>query len=405
MHTIKPFRAIRPTRDLANKVNVAHSDSSASRDECRDRDNKYSFLHISRAYRELPEELENDESAVAAKAKENLSDFRKRGILIKDETECMYIYKLTSRGNSQTGLIACIDVNGYNDGRIKRHELTRVDKVEAQIKQIKRCGGNIEPVLLVHKAKDTIKCIMQTWVDSHGLEYDFFDRDDVHHELWKVGDENVIASLVEAFDTVESFYIADGHHRVAAAAEQANRSESDEKRYVMTLMFPDDEVTIFDYNRAVSELNGMNPSELIEKLEAAGFDVSITGKTYISPDHHGEFSMFLDGNWYTMRYMGEMNANDLVSNIGVSFLQDHVLAPILGVEDPRRDERLSFVSGIKGIDNLVAAAGERGVAFAIPAVSMEEIMEIADAGMTMPPKSTCFDPKPGCGLMMYELSE
>ncbi len=405
MHTIKPFRAIRPVADLASKVNVAHSDSSASRDECRDRDNKYSFLRISRAYRELPKELENDESAVAAKARENLSDFRKRGILIKDETECMYIYRLTSRGNSQTGLIACIDVEGYNDGKIKRHELTRVDKVEAQIKQIYRCGGNIEPVLLVHRAKSTIKHIMQTWIESHDLEYDFMDRDDVHHELWRIDDESVLTALAEAFDTVNSFYIADGHHRVAAAAERANRSASDEKKYVMALMFPDDEVKIFDYNRAVSELNGMEPSEFIAKLETAGFDVSLTGENCIAPNHHGEFSMFLAGNWYTMRYVGEKNENDLVSNIGVSFLQEHVLAPILGIEDPRRDERLSFVSGIKGIDNLIAAAGERGVAFAIPAVSIEEIMEIADAGMTMPPKSTCFDPKPGCGLMMYELSE
>ncbi len=404
MATVKPFRAIRPKSEYASKVNVAHSDAGSDRIKFDDEENKYSFLNISRAERGLPEELLCDEVEIRKKTEEVINAFKDGGVLQQDESPCMYVYRLTSQGRSQTGVIACIHIFDYINGSIKRHELTRHDKVETQIKHLDRCRANIEPVLLVHKNLDSVKSIVRQYQEMNDPEYDFEDNDEVKHELWVISDEDKISDISASYENLESLYIADGHHRVEAAAQKSNADSDEEINYLMALMFPDDEVKIFDYNRAVKDLNGLNKDEFFSKIKEQGFIVAETGEKPKALSKHGEFAMFLDECWYTLTYVGEREKHDPISNIDVSILQSHLLDPILGIKNPRTDSRITFISGTKGMIALEnATRTDMRVAFAVPAISMQEVMDIADAGLTMPPKSTCFAPKPGLGLMMHEL--
>ncbi len=408
MPRIKPFRAVRPSPCCAGDVIIAHSDNKDTEIAAKAAaENPYSFLHICRADIDKQAGERTDDGAAAQScARAAFADFRRRGILYKDDYNSLYIYRMSSHGHSQTGIIACVHIDDYLEGRVKRHELTKVEKTERQVRVIETCGADIEPVVLVYKDEERIRSLTEGYASLDKPFYDLTDKDGTRHELWVVSDHKFIESLTSDFSGMDSLYIADGHHRVAASSEVGKRDPRGEKLWFMAAMFPDDEMNIYDYNRTVSDIGGMSDEEFVRAIRAQGFDVRRTGcagSDELMPVSKGEFNMLLGKEWYRLVYAGALPENDVVASIDTAILQDHLLRPVLGIEDPRKDARLNFVSGDKGMRGLAdAVAGGAKAAFAVSAVTIGEIMHVADAGKTMPPKSTWFDPKPVSGLTIHE---
>ena len=412
MSVLRAFKGYRPTAELCSKVAALPYDVMSSA-EAREmvKGDPYSFLHVDRAEIDLDPSVDIYSPEVYQKAADNLNKMITDGIYIHDEKPCMYIYRLTMDGRSQTGLVACASIDEYINNKIKKHELTREDKEQDRIRHVDACNANTGPIFLTYRNRDDINALIAEETAKTPV-YDFVSEDGVGHTVWVIDDESKISALQAAFAQVPALYIADGHHRNASAVKVGlkRRGEGEydkeaEFNFYLAVAFPDNQLKILDYNRVVKDLNGMSESEYLEKI-SKDFDVKPENGTF-KPDSALTFGMYLGGKWYRLTAKdGSFNAADPVESLDVSILQNNLLAPVLGIGDPRTDDRIAFVGGIRGLGELVSLvdSGRAAVAFAMYPTSVEQLMSIADAGKIMPPKSTWFEPKLRSGIFIHTLS-
>jgi uncharacterized protein (DUF1015 family) len=416
MVRIKSFKALRPPKELAHKVAARPYDVLNSEEARKEAEgNPYSLLHITKPEIDLPEGTDEHDPKVYEKAKENFEKFRKEGYLVPDDDEYLYVYAQTMNGKTQYGLVACASVDDYLNDVIKKHELTRKDKEEDRMKHVRVTNANMEPVFFTYRKVDEIDEIINSVVKNQDPEYDFTAEDGVGHHFWVIKDQDKIKRLIELFEQIPNTYVADGHHRTAAAAlvgaekrrNNPNHRGDEEYNYFMAVHFPDDQLTIIDYNRVVKDLNGLTKEEFLKKLEQH-FDVTEVGENEYKPSKLHEFSMYLDGKWYKMNAKSHTyDDNHPINGLDVTVLSNYVLDKILGIKDLRTDKRIDFVGGIRGLGELKRRvdSGEMKVAFALYPVTMKQLMDIADAGMIMPPKTTWFEPKLRSGLAVHLLDK
>ena len=411
MAIVRPFRAVRPTPEYAAEV-ISLPYDVMNRKEAKEMaaGKPHSFLHICRAEIDLPDETDPYAEAVYQKAKNNIEDWLSQKILIKEEKPMLYLYRQTMDGRTQTGIVGCVSVDDYQNGIIKKHELTRVEKELDRIRHFDICSADTEPVFLTYRRNDAVDELVSNWISQHRPEYDLVSEDGIGHTFWKIDDDHVIASLSACFAAIPSLYIADGHHRSASAVKvglarrkaDPDCTGEEEFNFYMAAIFPDSDLHIFDYNRVIRDLNGLTPDELIEKIKDAGFSVSAAEREPLPPDAKHVFSMYTDGSWYRLTAAPEIIPDDVVSGLDVSILQDRILGPILGIDDPRTDGRIDFVGGIRGLSELSRRADtDMKLAFAVYPVEIADLLAIADSGRIMPPKSTWFEPKLGSGLFLH----
>lgn len=414
MSIIRPFKGFRPVPELCSKVAALPYDVMTS-DEAREmvKDNPYSFLHIDKAEIDLHLDTNHYSAKVYEKAKDNLYSMIDKGIYIQDEKPVLYIYRLTMNGKSQTGLVACTSIDEYINNKIKKHELTRADKEEDRIRHVDTCNANTGPIFLTYKNKKEIDAVINKCVENTPI-YDFVADDGIGHTVWIVNNDEDIQCLVNEFKSVSALYIADGHHRNASAvkvglkrrAENPNYTGNEEFNYYLSVIFPDNQLYIMDYNRVVKDLNGYSKEEFVAKVSEK-FDVSdYEGKGCCKPFEKHSFGMYLGGKWYLLRAKADIiDENDSVACLDVSILQKELLSPILGIGDPRTDQRIDFVGGIRGLEELERRvdSGEMTIAFSMYPTTMEQLMNIADDNKIMPPKSTWFEPKLRSGIFVHKL--
>jgi uncharacterized protein (DUF1015 family) len=413
MAIIKPFRALRPPKELADRIaalpydvmNVEEARTMAS-------GNPDSFLHVSRPEIDLPPEIDPHDQPVYALGKTNLDDFIRRGVLVQDDQERFYVYRQCMGGITQTGLVVCASVDDYQTGVIKKHEHTRADKEEDRVKHIDYLDANDEPVFYLSRSCVEVEGIIEG-VTNGNPEYDFVSDDGVVHTLWIITDKVLIQRLTGLFAAIPRLYVADGHHRSAAAGRvrelrrERNAAHSGEEEYnfFLTVIFPENQLNIMPYNRVVRDLNTRSAAEFITQVEKA-FEIA-PSPVPVVPDARHQFGMYLEGRWYRLKARPEIvNEKDTVDRLDVSILQNNLLDPLLGIHNPRTDQRIHFVGGIRGNDELVRLvdSGEYAVAFALHPTSIRELIELADQDQIMPPKSTWFEPKLRSGLFVHLLS-
>ena len=414
MAIIKPFKGIRPPKNLVEKVNSRPYDvlnSEEARAEAEG--NPYSLYHIIKPEIDFPIGTDEHEEKVYAKAAENFKKFKDTGWLVQDETEKYYVYAQTMNGKTQYGLVVCVSVEDYMSGRIKKHELTRHDKEEDRMKHVRINNANIEPVFFAYPHRDDLDAIV-AGVIKNEPEYDFTaELDGFGHTFWLIDDEETIQQITAIFAEIPSLYIADGHHRSAAAAlvgnekrlQNPNHTGDEEYNYFMAVCFPDNQLTIIDYNRVVTDLNGLSDEEFLKKLEE-NFIVEEKGAEIYKPDKLHNFSLYLSGKWYSLTAKaGTYNDNDPIGVLDVTIASNLILDEILGIKDLRSDKRVDFVGGIRGLGELKRRvdSGEMQAAIALYPVSMQQLIDIADTGNIMPPKTTWFEPKLRSGLVIHEL--
>lgn len=410
MPLIKAFAGLRPATQYAADVAAPPYDV-VSTQEARDlvKERPWSFLHISRPEVDLPEGTDPYAPEVYAKAAENLQRMEQEGILVRDDQPCYYIYRLTLGEHRQTGLVAAASVQAYDEGRIKKHELTRPTKEDDRVRQVDALNAQTGPVFLVYRSEPTTDQLLQT-LSATPAEVTI-TRDQVCHEIWPVKDSQQIAALTTAFDQMDALYVADGHHRSAAASRvaglrrEANPQHHGEEsyNYFLSVIFPHHQMRILDYNRVVRDLNGLEIDAFLARV-AEQFVVEPSEQP-VKPQQSGEFGMYLKQQWYRLLLPTDKIPADPVARLDVSLLADHLIAPILGITDPRRDDRIDFVGGIRGLEGLMQRvdSGEMQLAFSLYPTEMEALMAVADADHIMPPKSTWFEPKLADGLVSHVL--
>lgn len=414
MATVKAFKAIRPTAELADKVAALPYDVMDS-DEAREmvKGNPYSFLHVDKAEIDLDPSIDHYDRKVYEKARSNMRGMIKDGILQQDEKSCLYIYKQVMDGRSQVGLVGCTSIDEYMDNIIKKHEFTRADKEQDRINHVDYLNANTGPIFLTYRASETINKLVDSWMTGHKPVYDFVSEDGIGHTVWVIEDEAVIKKLETQFEAIDFLYIADGHHRSASAVKVGIRrrdefpgySEDAEFNFFLSVLFPDEQLYIMDYNRVVKDLNGNSQEEFINKLkEKFSVEAYNEGKPFKPVDRH-TFGMYLEGKWYKLSAKeGSYDESDPVDRLDVSIMQNNLLNPILGIQDPRTDKRIDFVGGIRGLKELEKRVDSgMKVAFSMCPTTIDDLMSIADAGKVMPPKSTWFEPKLRSGLFIHEL--
>ena len=415
MAVFKPFKAVRPVPEKAAHIASLPYDVMDS-DEARIEVAKYplSFLHVEKPEVDLPLGTDLYDPAVYAKAKENLYGYIQRGDMIQDAKPMFYIYKQVMDGRAQYGLVGLASVDEYMDGTIKKHELTRAEKEADRIRHVDICDAHSSPVFFTYRHQDVIDELVERIIKSTVAQYDFVTDDNIGHTLWLVSDPKDIDIIQQAFANMEYLYVADGHHRTASAAKVGlvrreqfpDFTGEEEFNFFMTVIFPDNQLKIFDYNRVVKDFNGYTKDEFLAKV-AERFE--ITQMNSAEPYHPAklhEVAMYLDRQWYRIiPKAGTWDEANVVENLDVSILQKNLLHPILGIEDPRTDKRIDFIGGIRGLGELVKRvdSGREVVAFAMYPTSMDELIGIADAGEIMPPKSTWFEPKLRSGLFIHLL--
>ncbi len=406
MAIIKPFKALRPQQKLAAKVASRPYDvlnSEEARTEANG--NAYSFLHITKSEIDLPTDIDSHSQAVYDKAKENLIAFQDKEILFKEEKPCYYIYQLTMNGRDQTGLVCVSSIDDYDNDIIKKHELTRPDKELDRITHMKTIGAQTGNVFMAYKTNERLNKEIEDWKASHHPEYDFVADDNVKHIVWVVNDDATNQRITTYFsETVPYAYIADGHHRAASAAKvrkALGESASEESNYFLTTLFPANQLRILNYNRVVKDLSGMTDQEFLHLLQQ-DFFVGKVENAFVPTQFH-EFGMYLSGDWYKLVAKEGTYESDPIGILDVSILQKNILDKILVIKDVRTDKRIDFVGGIRGTDELQKRvdSGEMKVAFSLHAVSMQQLIDIADSGNIMPPKSTWFEPKLRDGLLTH----
>ena len=412
MATFKPFRALRPKPEYAKDVASRPYDVLNAQEARQEAEgNKYSFLRVIKPELELPDDIDPYGANVYNQGLENLNFLRSEQIIVKDATPSFYIYRLTMDGREQTGIVGCCHYQEYFDGHIKKHELTRTAKENDRVRHVETQNANAEPVFFSYRGLNSINQVITNATQSDPV-YDFTADDGIRHELWVINDESSISRIENDFKSVPDLYVADGHHRTAAAARVGQQKKdnnpdhdgTEEYNFFMAVLFSDDQLKIFDYNRVVQDLNGMSTDQFKEKLQRI-FEISELESAQ-SPSIKGVFSMYLDKKWYSLNPKEVISSDNPKENLDVTLLSEKVLDPILGIQDLRKDTRIDFVGGIRGLGELERRvdSGEMAVAFALFPVSMAELLAIADAGEIMPPKTTWFEPKLRSGLFIHELN-
>ncbi|HEY5470679.1 MAG TPA: DUF1015 family protein [Bacteroidales bacterium] len=415
MAIVKPFRGLRPPRALVKDLSclpydVMNTDEAlkmAKGKEC-------SLLHITRSEIDLPADTDTHSVQVYNKSVENFINWQKRGWLVQDKKPMFYIYAQTMKGRTQYGIVGCASIDDYLNGIIKKHELTRTDKEQDRMIHVRVNNANIEPVFFAYPAVKEIDDIVNKIVTTEKPEYDFIASDGFGHHFWLVKKQETNKRIEKLFEEKVPFtYVADGHHRTAAAAlvgkekRDANPAHNgtEEYNFFLAVHFPDNQLKIIDYNRTIKDLNGLTPGELKSKLEKS-FIIEEKGNRVYKPKKLHNFSMYIDGNWYSLTAKeGTFNDNDPIDVLDVTILTKHILSPILDIQDLRRSKRIDFIGGIRGLAELKKRvdSGEMKVAFALFPVSMKQLITIADSGNIMPPKSTWFEPKLRSGLVIHLL--
>jgi uncharacterized protein (DUF1015 family) len=385
--------------------------SEEAREEAKG--NEYSLLHIIKPEIDLPPDIDHYDQAVYDKAVENFNAFRQKGWLIQDDEEYLYIYAQTMNGKTQYGLVACASVEDYQKGVIKKHELTRPDKEEDRRKHVRVTNANMEPVFFSYPAYLDLDQLIARYVKENEPEYDFVAPDQIGHHFWVIRDRQLIDRIIGLFAQIPSVYVADGHHRTAAAAgvgaekKEANTDHSGEEEYnyFLAVHFPDNQLTIIDYNRVVTDLNGLSKEDFLIRLQD-NFIIENKGNGIYKPGQLHNFGMYLDKQWYSLTAKpGTYDDHDPIGVLDVTILSNLILDKILGIKDLRRDNRIDFVGGIRGLEELEKRvdSGEMAVAFALYPVTMKQLIDIADTDNIMPPKTTWFEPKLRSGLVIHEL--
>lgn len=409
MAEIRPFQAIRPRAGYEDAIAALPYDVFSLK-EAKEEVEKHplSFLAIDR-----PETVSGESENIYEKAGSLLHERMEKGYFVQDETPSFYIYELTAGGRSQTGIGALTRVDDYLSGVTHRHENTRADKEADRVRHVQACQAQTGPIFLAYRARGEIRSIVSELKRRQKPIYDFTAPDGVRHRIWRVEDMKPVEMICEAFAGVDGFYIADGHHRCAAAVSCALRKRAENPaftgkepwNYILSVLFGDDELKIMDYNRVVKDLCGLSREQFFHAVGAC-FDVEFSGKEPVAPGEKGVFGMYLPEGWYSLRIREEYKSDDPVKGLDVSLLQEYLLAPVLGIREPRTDKRISFVGGIRGLGELEETVDNRGgVAFSLCPTSMRELLAVADAGMLMPPKSTWFEPKLRSGFLIYSLKE
>jgi uncharacterized protein (DUF1015 family) len=406
MAIISAFRALRPTRELAARVaSLPYDVLNSAEARLLGDQNPYSFLHITKAEIDLPEETDVHSERVYHKAADNLFIFRDHQILVRDPEPAYYIYELTMDQKKQTGLVCVSAVADYENGIIKKHELTRPEKEQDRINHIRITGAQTGNVFLAYKSNSSLNRIITNWKTTHEAEYDFLAEDGIGHRIWVVKEPAVVGDITRIFqDEIAATYIADGHHRAASAAKVKNAlgvHATTDASYFLTTLFPADELRIMDYNRVVKDLNGLEEKDFLEKI-AKDFRIERVDKAY-RPDRLHLFGMYLSGLWYRLEAKVDSFPTDPIGVLDVSILQENILSSILGILDPRTDNRVDFVGGIRGLAELERRvdSGHMKAGFSLYPVSMDQLFDIADTGQIMPPKSTWFEPKLRDGLLTH----
>ncbi len=412
MVRVKPFAAIRPPKVIVTEVAAPPYDVLNSA-EAKEMAGEKSLLHITKPEIDFEPMLEDHDPEVYAKAVENFKAWQAKGWLRRDPKECYYVYAQTMEGRTQYGLVLCAHTDDYATGKIKKHELTRKDKEDDRMVHVRIQNANIEPVFFAYKDNDILnKIVAQTVLREP--EYNFVDENNFGHKFWVIDDDKTIDQITRLFTgNVEAFYVADGHHRTAAAArvgaekraQNPNHTGDEEYNFFMAVCFPESQLKILDYNRVVKDLNGLSSEEFLAAL-AKDFTVVEKGTEIYHPDHLHNFSMYLDGKWYSLEALpGRYDDSDPIGVLDVTILSNLVLDSILGIKDLRTDKRIDFVGGIRGLGELSRRvdSGEMKVAFALYPVSMGQLIDIADTGNIMPPKTTWFEPKLRSGLFIHSL--
>jgi uncharacterized protein (DUF1015 family) len=410
MARVIPFRAVRPQKKYAGEV-ASFPYDVLDREEGRAivRDNPRNFLRVEKSEIDVPDEIRDDDPRVFARARENLRNFIGEGVLFQEDKPCFYVYRQKAAGREQYGLVGCVSTAEYEAGLIKKHELTRVDKENERVNHIETAGAQTGLVFLLYRSREAIDRIIAAIMKAPP-EYDFTTPDGVTHTAWVVCDDGTIDELKREFSKVECLYIADGHHRAASAAtvararrgrNPAHNGAEEYNNFVATL-FSHEQLKILDYNRVVKDLQGMTGQEFLDRI---GEKFTVTpGFTKRSPSSAHQFGMYLQGTWYRLEAKPAIYEKaDLIGKLDVSILQDHLLGSVLGIKDPRTDDRIKFVGGIRGMDELERMVDQLGyaVAFSLFPPGISELIRIADAGMIMPPKSTWFEPKLRSGLFVH----
>ena len=412
MALVLPFRAVRPHRQFVSQVAALPYDVM-TREEAKIAvsGKPLNFMHVEKSEMDVPDQTKSNDALIYETAKRKFTQMQKEGILFQDESPCFYIYRQQMGAQVQTGIVGVVSAREYDEGKIKKHELTRQDKEEDRISHVSAVNAQTGPVFITYRSRPQLNAVVDG-ITATNPEYNFTAEDGVIHTVWLVTDTQQVEKIKNEFSAIDALYIADGHHRAAAASfvarmKHKNDKSKDIQEYekVLAVLFPHNQLKVMDYNRAVHDLNGLTPQEFKDKISSR-FTINkiFTAK---SPQRLHDFGMYLQGQWYQLTIKkGAYNDGDPVARLDAAILQEHLLAPVLGINDPRTDDRIKFIGGIRGMAELEKMVDKDGfaVAFSLYPTTIEQVMQVADAGAIMPPKSTWFEPKLRSGIFVHKLS-
>lgn len=411
MAQIRPFKAYRPCKGMEERIAALPYDVYNRAEACEVvKKNPESFLAIDRAETQFGEEVDTYADCVYKKADQMLREKIQEGKFVQDPTPCFYLYELTMDGNSQTGVVGCASIDDYRNNVIKKHENTRADKEEDRIRHVDMCSMQTGPIFLAYRAKEDLKEKIGE-LKKQAPVYDFVSEDGIGHRVWVIDNDSDVSMIEEAFGKIPAIYIADGHHRCASAVkvglkrreQYPDYTGEEEFNYFLSVIFPDEELRILDYNRVVKDLNGLDAAAFLTRI-GEYFTVEKKGQAPYRPTKKGMFGMYLEDEWYSLVAKEKIKSEDAVEGLDVSLLQNYLLDPILGIKDPKTDKRIDFVGGIRGLGELERRVhADMKVAFSMYPTSIAELFAVADAGRLMPPKSTWFEPKLRSGLFLHEI--
>lgn len=411
MAIVKPFHCVRPRTDMADQVAALPYDVYNREEACAAVKKKpYSFLNIDRPETQFSADVDTYDERVYKKAAQLLNDRIEDGTFIKENQPCYYLYELTMDGRSQVGLVACSAIEDYENDIIKKHENTRAEKEIDRIRHVDATNAHTGPIFLAYRSNQLMNEIVKEQTARKAI-YDFVSEDGIRHRVWGINQVEVISEIEKIFTDIPFTYIADGHHRAASAvkvgqqrrAANQQHNGTEEYNYFLSVLFPDDQLMIMPYNRVVKDLNGLTKDQFLQQM-VDGFEVTCLGDQPFAPERKKEFGMFLDGEWYQLKFKKDIQTSDPVKNLDVSILQDYLLDPVLNIKDPRTDNRIDFIGGIRGLKELERRVEkDMEVAFSLYPTSIEELFQVADANLLMPPKSTWFEPKLRSGLFIHRL--
>lgn len=412
MAIIRPFKAYRPVKEYVKDIAALPYDVMSSK-EAREivKNNKYSFLRVDRAEVNLAESVGEYDKVVYDTANQVLENMIEKGLYIQEKTPAIYIYQQIMDGRGQKGIVCCTSVDDYINNIIKKHERTRLLKEIDRVNHVDICNANTGPIFLTYRNNDEISSIVEEWSKKVPV-YDFISEDGNGHRVWIIDDNIIIEKLVKLFKSIKYLYIADGHHRSASAVKVAlNRRKQlgkytgdEEFNYFLSIIYPDTELKVFDYNRTVKDLNGLSEEEFFSKVKESFYLSKSEGNKPVTPKKKHEFGMYMNKQWFILRAKdGSFDENNSIDSLDVSILQNNLLNPILGISDPTKSERIEFIGGIRGLKELENRADtDMKVSFSMYATTIDDIMNVADNDKTMPPKSTWFEPKPRSGIFIHK---